>query len=414
MRAIQADSCDGYVSYLDTVTYAREDGPMTDATTPAVSEGDMNRALQRLETLVRIESPSLDVAASERVSSVLAGWWRECGAQVRTVTTEAGTSVIAEVDGEGEPVLFVGHSDTVWPRGTLDSSLPFAREGEVLTGPGVYDMKSGLVVMLAAVEAVRDAPHRPVRVVVVCDEEVGSPTTGRVLRDAVEGVAAVLGFESPHPDGALKVGRRGSTRLRLRVTGVAAHAALDPDAGVSAIDELVDQLAEVRRLVSAPGLASEVLCNVGSISGGARANVVAAHAEAEIGLRFEDPDTERQILGEIERLRPVRERARLDVDILSHRPTWRPTSHDALVADALARAARRTGGELPSARPAAGAGDTNSFGASGVPTVDGLGPRGGGAHALSERVVVSSLGERIALVADYLRVVDGEASVVDM
>ncbi|MBG0718017.1 M20 family metallopeptidase [Microbacterium sp. 2C] len=387
---------------------------MTEPSIADVSDDDLQRALRRLQELVRIESPSLDADASHRVSSLLAWWWRECGAHVREVTTDAGTSVIADVDGVGAPVLFVGHSDTVWPHGTLAEALPLARESDTLTGPGVYDMKSGLVVMLAAVAAVRRVPHRAVRVVVVCDEEVGSPTTGNVLREAAEGVTAVLGFESPHPDGALKVGRRGSTRVRLRVRGVAAHAALDPGAGVSAIDELIDQLLEVRRLVGAPDLRSEVLCNVGSISGGARANVVAADAEAEIGLRFEDPETERRVLGAIERLRPVRERARLEVEILSHRPAWRPSDADQRVADDLARAARRAGAESLPARPAAGAGDTNSFGAWGLPTVDGLGPRGGGAHALSEHVLVSSLGERISLIAAYLADVGVEASTVDM
>lgn len=352
--------------------------------------------IERLAHLTRIESPSMDAAASSRIAHVLDEWWRAAGADVRLVRTDAGATVIADVAGEGDPVLLVGHSDTVWPTGTLQGQLPWRHEGEIIRGPGVYDMKSGLVIMLAAAERLRGRRHRAIRVIVVCDEEVGSPTTAHLLRECAADARAAIGFESPHPDGALKVGRRGSTRVRLAVTGRASHAALDPEGGVSAIDELVDQLHVLRGIVEDPALPSAVLCNVGTISGGGRANVVAASAEAEIGLRFLDPDCEGQVLSAIRAMRPIRDGASVQVDVLSHRPAWRGSDADEGLLNEISRAAREIGQRI-TGRPAAGAGDTNLLGSLGVPTVDGFGARGGGAHAVSEHIVVASLVERVAL-----------------
>ncbi|MFD4961020.1 M20/M25/M40 family metallo-hydrolase [Microbacterium sp. NPDC058389] len=355
----------------------------------------------RLERLARIESPSRDAAASEHMAAQLAEWWQGAGATVAFETTDAGTSLVAEVAGEGDPLLLVGHSDTVWPRGALDGAVPWSIDGDIVRGPGVYDMKSGLLVMIAALERLQGRRHRSVRVVVVCDEEIGSPTTQALLRRSAEGVSGAIGFESPHPDGALKVGRRGSTRLRLEVRGRASHAALDPENGISAIDELVDQLVRVRAVVADPALPSEVLCNVGTISGGGRANVVPAHAQAEIGLRFVDAVTEGRVMAALGGLEPVRRDAVVETAVLSSRPAWSPsTADDGLVA-AIAAGGRRIG-QVVEARPATGAGDTNLLGSLGIPTVDGFGPRGGGAHAVTEHVSLASLGERVDLLEALL------------
>ena len=358
-------------------------------------------ALRRLETLVRIESPSLDVPASEAVADRLTQWWQQAGARVRTVRTDAGVTVIADLDGVGAPALLVGHGDTVWPLGTLGGDLPWTVDGDVVRGPGAYDMKSGLVVMLAAAERLAGRRHRAVRAVVVCDEEIGSPTTQEILRGAAEGAGLAIGFESPHPDGALKVGRRGSTRLKLTVRGRAAHAALDPHSGVSAVDELVDQLLALRQIAADPGLPSEVLCNVGVVHGGTRTNVVPAEAQAEVGLRFIDPHTEERVLSAVRELRAMREGAAVEWAVLSRRPAWRASAADERLLARIARTGERLGQRVEG-RPAAGAGDTNQVGNLGIPTVDGFGPRGGGAHALSEHVLLSSLDQRIDLLEAVL------------
>ncbi|QGF22920.1 M20/M25/M40 family metallo-hydrolase [Raineyella fluvialis] len=360
-------------------------------------------ALERLRQLVEVETPSFDPAASAAVTDLLAGWFADVGATVEFVRSIAGTHLRLEVAGDGRaPLLLVGHCDTVWPVGTLADRMPWSVEGDVVRGPGVYDMKGGLIVMLTALEALRARAHRPVRIVIVCDEEAGSPTSQDLVRDCLDGVAGVIGFESPHEDGALKVGRRGSTRVRLVVRGRAAHAAVDPTAGVSAIDELVDQLVGIRRLVATASARSEVLCNVGTISGGGRANVVPEAAECELGLRFLDTATEHDVLAALGALRPIRAGARLEVDVLSHRPPWAPGSADRALAASIGAIAAALGLPTPGYRKAAGAGDTNLTGALGVPTVDGFGPRGGGAHALDEHILFSSLVQRSALLVALL------------
>ena len=356
--------------------------------------------------LVLLETPSRDVEASGRIADLLSAWFAGVGGTVQRVPHELGTDLVIDVPGTGDPVLLIGHTDTVWPIGTLADDLPWSEEGDVVRGPGSYDMKAGIVVMLETLRRLQPLPlaqRRAVRIVLVADEEIGSPVSGPLLAERARGAACAIGFESPHPDGALKVGRRGSARVRIAVTGRAAHAALDPEHGVSAIDELVDQLLRVRAIVADPDLPSPVLCNVGVIDGGARTNVVPAQAAAEIGLRFLDPDSEERVLAALRGLTPVRPGAHVEVAVLSARPAWRASAADATFLARIAEAGAALGQHVDG-RPAAGAGDTNLLGGGGIPTVDGLGPRGGGAHAVDEHFLRSSLHERIALLRAVLTI----------
>lgn len=378
-------------------------------TTPATAPGADLRSediLALVHALVRHESPSRDADASAALAADIAARFEAVGAEVERVRTASGIHLLMHVSGSGDPLLLVGHTDTVWPVGTLEHEVPWSHDGDVVRGPGAYDMKAGIVVMLCALAHLRDVPaskRRAVRIALVCDEEVGSPESTPLLREWSRGIAGAIGFESPHPDGALKVGRRGSSRVRITVTGRAAHAALDPENGVSAVDELVDQLLRVREIVADPTLPSPVLCNVGTISGGARTNVVPAEAAAEMGLRFTEPTTERQVLAALADLRPVRTGAEITVEVLSSRPTWAPSDADTTLLAQVAEAAERVGQHI-SGRPASGAGDTNLLGSLGMPTVDGFGPRGGGAHAREEHFLLSSLRDRIGLLCAVLRI----------
>ncbi|TDC53101.1 M20 family peptidase [Jiangella ureilytica] len=367
---------------------------------------DLGAMLGRLESYVRHETPTGDAERIDALGEILLARHRELGATVRRVPSAAGDHLVMEHPGRGAkaggaPVLFLGHHDTVWPAGRLDGPMPWRVDDGVAYGPGVYDMKSGLVVMETALELARDggAGHPPVRVVVVADEEVGSPTSAALVAEAASDAVAALGFESPHPDGSLKSGRRGSTRLRLGVEGVEAHAALDPEAGVSAVDELVDQLILVRSIVRhAPG---NVLCNVGTVAGGGRTNVVPAAAYADLGLRFADAESERVVLDGVTSLRAIRSGATVTAEVMSRRPTWAPGEATAGLLATVRLAAASVGQRVDGA-PAAGGADTNTTGSRGVPTLDGFGPRGAGAHATHEQVVVASLAERARLVAAVL------------
>jgi glutamate carboxypeptidase len=359
-----------------------------------------------VHALVHHESPSRDAEASAALAADIAALFAAVGADEERIRTASGVHLLLHVHGTGDPLLLIGHTDTVWPTGTLEHELPWSREGDVVRGPGAYDMKAGIVVMLCALARLHDVPasqRRAVRIALVCDEEVGSPESTPLLREWSRGIAGAIGFESPHPDGALKVGRRGSSRVRITVRGRAAHAALDPENGISAVDELVDQLVRVREIVSDPTLPGPVLSNVGTISGGTRTNVVPAHADTEIGLRFTDPDTEHRVLTTLSDLRPVRAGAEITVEVLSSRPAWAPSDADAALLAHVADAAERIGQHV-TARPASGAGDTNLLGSLGVPTVDGFGPRGGGAHARDEHFLLSSLRDRIDLLCAVLMI----------
>lgn len=369
-------------------------------TTPTKVTADTSE-FDFLHTLVDIESPSFDRERSAQVATPIAERLRSIGGSVRLIETDAGTNLIADFPGEGQPLLLVGHTDTVWPVGTLDGDLPWLRRDDTITGPGIYDMKSGIVVMCGALERLGGKPASAVRIILTCDEEVGSPTSQAFIREQVADARAAIGFESPHPDGALKVGRRGSTRIMLRIFGRSAHAALNPELGASAIDELIDQLITIRKLTEDPTLATPVLCNVGTISGGRLANVVPDEASAEIGLRFIDSETETRVLSAIHDLPTVRDNTHIEIETLSSRPAWGASAGDQALLARINDAGERISQHVEG-RPAAGAGDTNLIGSLGLPTVDGFGPLGGGAHALTEHIVAASLHERIELLATFL------------
>lgn len=362
--------------------------------------------LERWSRLVALETPSGDADRAAVFGKELAAGLSATADRVERPPGPGGDHLVAywrgrEPAAETGHTLLVAHSDTVFPAGTV-ARRPFslAEDGDTVTGPGVFDMKGSLVAVELAMDLLSrtgGTPKRPVRLVVVNDEEIGSPDGSRLVARHAEGAHAVLGLEPPLPGGALKIGRRGVARVRLSVRGVSAHAGLDAALGVSAIDELVDQLTTLR--VKAASFPDAAL-NVGTVTGGTRANVVADHAEAEIGLRYATPETERSLLSAVLEPVPVRERAVLTADTLSHRPAWAMDPANPLAAE-LVSLATTLGMELPLGS-SGGAGDTNLTGALGIPTVDGLGPAGAGAHGEDEYASLSSLLERAALIAAFL------------
>jgi glutamate carboxypeptidase len=355
--------------------------------------------IDRLRQYVEHETPTGAVAELNAFADRLVLRYGELGGTARRVSAPTGDHVVADFPGRGpradeKPLLFLGHHDTVWPIGQL-AQMPWREQDGVIHGPGVFDMKGGLVVLETALEQVAGHDHRPVRVIVTADEEVGSPSARDLVTAESTDVVAAFGLEPPHPNGDLKTSRRGSSRVRIEVTGREAHAALDPGRGVSAIDELVDQLIAVRALVSEY---DDVLCNVGTITGGGRTNVVPGNASADLGFRFVDPETERAVLAAVTGLQPVRRDAVLNVSVMSNRPAWQPSEAvDELLAK-VGEAGRSVGQEVGGSA-ASGAADTNLTGWLGVPTLDGLGPLGKGAHAVHEQVIAATLAERATLVA---------------
>ncbi|MGO1317191.1 MAG: M20 family metallopeptidase [Cellulomonadaceae bacterium] len=366
------------------------------------------QSVAMLRRYVALETPTGDAAAIDELASRVAADAETSGMRASRIPRPTGDVLVLRHPGRGDraalpPALLVAHLDTVHPVGSLAASMPLVQDGDELRGPGTYDMKGGLVVGLGALRALarEGLAHRPVVLVCTPDEEVGSPSS----RDEVVRLAAdagyALGLESPHPDGALKTSRRGSTRVRITVHGRSAHAAIAPDSGVSAIDELVDQLIALRTLVAQH---PDVLCNVGAVAGGERTNVVPDTAHADVGLRFVTAQAEDEVLGQLRELAPVRPGALVDVSVISSRPAWGPGPASEALFEQVRGAAEAIGTTV-AGRAAPGAADTNLTGGAGLPSVDGLGPRGAGAHALDERISLTSLRERTALVAAVLHLV---------
>ncbi|MEV6302811.1 M20/M25/M40 family metallo-hydrolase [Actinoplanes sp. NPDC051861] len=356
-------------------------------------------SIEVLHRYTAAESPTGDPRALAALAEILEEDAGRAGFGTERESHPTGDHLIWTLPARetaGAPILLLTHYDTVWPVGTL-AGMPWSVEGDVIRGPGVYDTKAGIVALLAAAGRIAGVPHPEVRVIVVADEEIGSPTAGSLVRAEAGRARAVLGLEPPHPGGDLKTGRRGSTRARIEVAGIEAHAALDPDAGVNAIDELIDQLVRFRSAVAG----RPVLLNTGTIAGGGRTNVVAGAAHADLGLRFIDPADEQAVLGALKDLSTVRPRAHVSTSLLSHRPTWRPDAEGAELLSRIRTIAAGIGQQIDG-RPADGAADTNTTGALGRPTVDGLAPAGGGAHARTEWVSSEGITKRIALLAALL------------
>jgi glutamate carboxypeptidase len=363
------------------------------------SQDDEMAAL--LELLARAESPSLDPATQEGPLAILAAELRTLGFRVRRVGGRAAAPHLyarPRARRRGAPrQLMIGHVDTVWPVGTLDE-MPVRARGPLIRGPGVFDMKAGLVQMVFALRALSDLGIQPVAtplVLVNTDEEVGSGDSAPYIRMLARCAERVLVLEPAFgPDGRLKTGRKGVGRFRVTVHGRAAHAGIEPDAGVSAILELSHQ---VQRLFALNDPGRGITVNVGTIDGGLRPNVVAPRASALVDARVltqEDADrVERAIMG----LTPVQHGVTLEIEGRFGRPPMERTERNRALWRVARRAADQLGLELDEA-VVGGASDGN-FASLYAATLDGLGPVGAGAHAADEHVVRARMPERAALLA---------------
>ncbi|MBI3949681.1 MAG: M20 family metallopeptidase [Acidobacteria bacterium] len=357
--------------------------------------------IEMLRGLVEIESPSTEPEAINRLGEFLAEQYTQLGLSVERIPTTDDADVVLARYGEGEsPIMILGHLDTVWPLGTL-AHRPIRIEGNRLYGPGSFDMKGGLAVALHAMEALlklKLSPRRPITFFLTPFEEVG----GKAYRDRLEAEArrshSVLVLEPPMPGGAAKTARKGAGRLTLRVRGRAAHAGLAPDEGVSAITELAHQ---VLRLTELNDSERGISVNVGVIRGGQRANVVADEAEAELDIRFTTLRDGEALVAAINQLEPVLSGAKLEVIGGISAPPLERTEAVVALYQRARQIALELGFDLPEAS-AGGASEGCYTAAVGVPTLDGLGPDGDGAHASHEHVLIPSLPLRTALLAGLL------------
>jgi glutamate carboxypeptidase len=358
-------------------------------------------ALETLEALVRLESPSDDKAAVDRCGAELERRLGAMDARITGVRQSASGDHIRASFGEGASprVLALAHFDTVWPVGTLNR-MPLRRDAGRLYGPGVYDMKGGIVIALLAVRALGAVapgllPH--VVLLLTTDEETGSTTSKTLIEQEAAQSEAVLVFEpSLGERGALKTARKGCATFELRVRGIAAHSG-EPDKGVSAVLELAGQLLAIERLQIGEHV-SITACMTG---GGTRANVVPDEAWALFDVRVPTLEAAARVERALRELRPHRTGARLEVSGGLERPPLERTPGVVRLFEMARAVAAEVGVELGEGR-SGGVSDGNFTAALGVPTLDGVGAVGGGAHAADEHIVIDQLALRAAVVAGLL------------
>lgn len=345
-----------------------------------------------LRRLVEIESPTYS-AGVERVAAAVAEELERLGGEVEALD---GGHLQAELDGDGEPLLVVGHTDTVWPEDTL-RTMPFRVDGDRAFGPGTYDMKGCLVVMIAAIGETGPG-RRPIRVFLTADEEQGSRTAREALREAASGVAAALVVEPPTAKGDLKTARKGLGRFCVSIVGRPAHAGTNLLDGASAVEELAHQIIHLHALTDHE---RGISVNVGVVSGGTGENVVAAQAEARLDVRVVHRADMDVVEAALHSLTPMLDGTSLAVDGEWTRPPLERTPASALLFAKARDHARALGLELGEASSGGGS-DANLIAAHGVPVLDGLGAEGAGAHAHAEHVRLDSIPVRAALLARLL------------
>lgn len=354
---------------------------------------DRDRVISRLDALVSTETPTGDRDGMDTAHRLVRSWLDPLLGDGEPVVVD-GVAHLLWRGGDAPRVLLLGHLDTVWPLGTI-RERPFTIDGDRITGPGTFDMKAGVVIMAEALRRVADAGD--VAVLLTSDEEIGSLTSRALLEREAARAGAVLVLE-PSLDGAVKIARRGGSIYRLEVHGRAAHAGLEPELGRSALAELAHQVLALPRLADdrLGTTVSPTVAHAGTVT-----NAIPDRAEMQIDVRA-------WTMGELERVHAAFSSlpthtpdVRVDVSGGINRPPMEDaTSRDLL---ALARAvAERLGHGPVEAVSVGGASDGNFTAAIGAATLDGLGPRGGGAHAVDEWVSLTSIEERIALITGII------------
>src|SRR5438552_5915546 len=357
-----------------------------------------------IRQLVEIESPSDNKQAADRLSAFLAKKFEALGGQIRFhKSSNFGDHLQVDFAGKrgGKPALLLGHYDTVYPLGTL-ANMPCRVADGRLWGPGVLDMKSGIALMLTAIDVLRathsDLPH-PITVLLVSDEEVGSDSSRHITENLAKQSAAVLVLEPSYGlNGAVKTARKGVGEYTVKVTGQAAHSGLDFEKGASAIVELAKQITKIAHMID---MQRGLTLNVGLVQGGTRVNVIPAEATAVLDVRIAKMKDAAAIDRKLRALKPFNRKCTIEINGGMNRPPMERTAGVAALYQKASEIAKRAGWKLEEA--AVGGGSDGNFTAGlGIPTLDGLGGVGEGAHATHESIVISELPQRAALVTGLI------------
>lgn len=366
--------------------------------TLAWMQAKLPEILADLEAFVRRESPSGDLAGLKEAAAFIEEAFGPLEGRLARKETPKGPVLLLKREGEGAPVLLLCHYDTVHPRGSFPEAFRLERERAV--GPGVYDMKGGIIALLYALRHAEASGRRfpALEVLFTPDEEVGSPETRPLIEAAARKARAVLVLEPPTAEGDLKVARKGVGLYRLKALGKAAHQGVEPEKGVNAVIELAHQILKVAALEDRE---KGTTLGPNVVRGGTVSNVVAEAAEVEIDLRAWTMEEVQRVEAGLKALTPILPGARLELSGGLNRPPMEPTPESLALFERAQAIAKALGLSLRPGRVGGGS-DGNFTAALGVPTLDGLGLLGGDAHQRTEYVVVPEIPRRIALLAELL------------
>jgi len=373
---------------------------------PATDVGTSERLLSELANWVGIETPTTDPDAVNRLMDVAEAELSRAGAALtRTPGRDGfGDNLLARTPGSGKPVFVAGHLDTVWGHGTL-IDMPYRIDGAKAHGPGIYDMKAGSFLAFHAVRSIlqqKIATRRPIVLLLTPDEEVGSPTSRALIEREASNAACVLIPEPAGQGGACVTARKGVGRFVMRVEGRGAHSGGNFQDGASAIVELARQIVRLHGMVD---IDRGITLNAAPIWGGSRPNVIPPEAGCEIDLRVNsvaDGERMEQLLLQTTALTPG---CRVTVEGGMNRPPFAENPGIVSLYDKARAIAEQVGIALPRQHRGGGS-DGNFTAAMGVPTLDGLGCPGSGAHASHEHILWQQLAPRAALMAGLLETLD--------
>ncbi len=367
----------------------------------AAAEDRLPQMLVDLERLITLETPSQDHAAVAAGAADIADLIHErLGLRPETVVSKGVTHLRLRWSDDPTQtpirVLLLAHQDTVWPHGTL-ARLPFSTAEGILRGPGSFDMLTGLVMAIHAISMLRDEgmPLGGLSLLVTGDEEVGSTTSRQLIIDEVADRPAVLVLEASADGGAVKIGRKGASDFRITAHGKAAHAGLEPQAGINAGLELAHQMQVVATLGDDDAGTTVIPTTFG---GGSSTNTVPATAYLDVDSRARTESEQQRVSEAIHALKPHLEGARLEVTGGINRPPLQRSSSASLYA-ALGEVCERLGLATPEGVDVGGASDGNITAGEGAPTLDGLGAIGAGAHADHEHAIIDEIPGRTAMLA---------------
>ena len=355
-----------------------------------------------LEQMVSMESPSFDKPLVDRFTRFAGAQFQKIGGEVDYVAAEKfGDHLRIRFAGESDNrILLLGHTDTVWGAGEIEKRPYRIEQGRAL-GPGVFDMKAGILLVYMAAGAlknVRGGFANPVTVLLTSDEEVGSTSSRDLIELEASRCRAVFVLEPSLPGGALKTARKGVGRFTIKAIGRAAHAGIDPGSGVNAVEEIAHQIIHLQKMTDA---SRGTTVTAGVVRGGTRSNVVPAEAATEVDVRVVSMEEAERIATAIHTLAPKLPGARLEIRGSINRPPMERTAETVRLFKEASRIAAELGIDLKEGSTG-GASDGNFTSALGIPTLDGLGAVGDSAHAIDEWVDIESLPQRAALVAGLM------------